>query len=307
MVDYGNGGSYEVTMEGPFAGGGGSSAKMTTIFAEVDDWKGGTSPYFQIVTIDNISVNSKVELQMSAEQIEALSDQRIAFTCSNKGGIATLYAIGDKPSKTCEFQVTLSDVVNIGEGDSGVIQGNMISSLMPRADYNQNDPDNSSFIENKPNEDIENAKEKANAALPRTGGTMTGDIDMAGKSVTGLTNPVNDGDAVNKKHMEEQLETAKTQMTGYVDSRIKYFEVALAANAWGNTAPYKQTIVFETMKEKYRPHYGPVYSEDPSTALAEKEAWILIDELDTADGSMTFTCFEEKPAISLNVQLEVHL
>ena len=61
------------------------------------------------------------------------------------------------------------------------------------------------------------------------------------------------------------------------------------------------------MQEKYRPHYGPVYSEDTETALAEKEAWMLVDDMDTADGSVTFTCFEEKPEINVTVQMEVHL
>lgn len=307
MVDYGNGGSYEVTMDGPFSGGGGSSSKMTTIYAAANDWKGGTSPYFQIVTIENISVNSKVDLQMSAAQIEALSNQSVAFTCSNNGGIATLYAIGDKPSITCEFQVTLSDVVNIGNGESGIIQGNMVGTIMPRADYSQNDPNKADFIKNKPTEDLADAKKKANAALPRTGGMMTGNVDMGGNTLTGLAEPVNDGDAVNKKHLEEKMESAKNDMTNYVDTRLKYFEVSLSADAWeGESAPYKQTISVEGMLAKYRPHYGPVYSEGDETAIAEKEAWTLVDKMDTSDGSVTFTCFEDKPQISVNVQMEVH-
>lgn len=308
MVDYGSGGSIEVTMDGPFSGGGGSSAKMNTIFAAVNNWKGGTSPYFQIVTIENISVNSKVDLQMSAEQLEALSDQSVAFTCSNNGGIATLYAIGDKPNITCEFQVTMSDVVNIGNGESGIIQGNMVGTIMPRADYDQNDPSKADYIKNMPKENIANAIEKANAALARTGGKMTGNIDMGENAITGLKDPVNDGDAVNKKHMEETINSAKNEMTNYVDSRIKYFDVSLSADAWeGDAAPYKQTVAVDNMMAKYRPHYGPVYSENTETAIAEKEAWNLVDDMDTEDGSVTFTCLEEKPEIDITVQLEVHL
>ena len=41
--------------------------------------------------------------------------------------------------------------------------------------------------------------------LKTTGGTMTGNITMGGKKVTGLGTPTEDGDAVNKKYVEDNF------------------------------------------------------------------------------------------------------
>ena len=41
--------------------------------------------------------------------------------------------------------------------------------------------------------------------LKTSGGTMTGDIDMDGRSVTGLVDPVEDGDAVRKRYVDKNF------------------------------------------------------------------------------------------------------
>jgi hypothetical protein len=110
--EYGSGGSYSVQMEGPFAIGGGSGgARMTELHAPVANWKGGESPYSQIVALENISTNSKVSIQLSADQLELFFDQTIAFTTCNEDGVVTLFAIGDKPKADCVFQTTIEEVV----------------------------------------------------------------------------------------------------------------------------------------------------------------------------------------------------
>ena len=32
----------------------------------------------------------------------------------------------------------------------------------------------------------------------------------------------------------------------------------------------------------------------------------MVDDLDTADGSVTFTCFEDKPGVNIPIQMEVN-
>lgn len=152
MTEYGSGGSFTVTMDGPFSGGsgGGEAEKLTKIRALAESWKGGTSPYTQVVAVDGISVSSKVEIHMSAEDLDKLSNQRITFTVENKGGTVTIFAIGDKPNTDCEFQVTLSNILNVTGEAIDAIRGNTISTNNPQSDYEQDNAAEASFIKNKP-------------------------------------------------------------------------------------------------------------------------------------------------------------
>ena len=110
-LQYGSGGGISVAMEGPFGGGGGSVVKLTQITLPAANWKGGESPYFQVVAVDNVSVNSKVDLQPSVEQLEIFHDKDLAFSTENDGGVVTVYAIGDKPSNDYTIQATIMEVV----------------------------------------------------------------------------------------------------------------------------------------------------------------------------------------------------
>jgi hypothetical protein len=97
-------------MEGPF-GGSGTAVKLTEITLLAANWKGATSPYSQVVDIEDISVSSQVDLQLSVEQLEAFRNMVVAFTVENNGGVVTAYAIGDKPEEDYTFQATVMEVV----------------------------------------------------------------------------------------------------------------------------------------------------------------------------------------------------
>lgn len=107
---YGNGGTITVSMEGPF-GGSGTAVKLTEITLLAANWKGAISPYSQVVGIEDISVSSQVDLQLSVEQVEAFRNKTVAFTVENNGGVVTAYAIGDKPEEDYTFQATVMEVV----------------------------------------------------------------------------------------------------------------------------------------------------------------------------------------------------
>ena len=82
--------------------------------------------------------------------------------------------------------------------------------------------------------------------------------------------------------------------------------LTLSANGWSSSTPYTQTVAVEGILGTDTPHYSVVYSADTETALAQKEAFAMVDDLDTTDGSVKFTCFEEKPEVDLTIQLEVN-
>jgi hypothetical protein len=64
-------------------------------------------------------------------------------------------------------------------------------------------------------------------------------------------------------------------------------------------------VAVEDITEDDCPRYGPVYSHNYETARMQREAFGCIDDLETMNGNVTFTCFDEKPAADLTVQMEV--
>ena len=119
------------------------------------------------------------------------------------------------------------------------------------------------------------------AYVHRTGDTMTGPLNVIA--------PTENAHAANK---------------GYVDEKRKLFVTTLTANNWeGNAAPYTQRIGIEGILSTDRPHYGAVYDADNETRMAQKEAFALVDDLDTENGAVVFTCFEDKPSVNLTIFL----
>lgn len=208
-----------------------------------------------------------------------------------------------------------------------IIRGNTVGTTMPRADYAETNPKSAAYIKNKPDEAIQkaqktaddavtaagnaqtaadnaqtaadnaqtaadNAQNTANDALPKAGGTMTGDIVMGGKQITDLADPTENAHAANK---------------GYVDEKRKVFTTTLTVNDWeGDKAPYTQRIGIEGILSTDTPHYGVVFDEDQDTRLAQREAFAMVDDLDTEDGAVIFTCFDDKPDVNIPIQMEVN-
>ncbi len=69
-------------------------------------------------------------------------------------------------------------------------------------------------------------------ALPTTGGTMTGSIEMSGQSITGLATPTEDTDAVNKSYVDGQI----TEISSSLDSVKSAAESAQTAADNAQTA-----------------------------------------------------------------------
>ena len=109
-------------------------------------WVGNGDTYSQVVGLPGVSLNTKVDLQPTPEQLEEFHYLTLGFVAENEGGIVTVYAIGDKPTNDHTIQVTLTEVEAEGK-----IRGNTVGTTIPRADWNQEDPTKADFIKNKPN------------------------------------------------------------------------------------------------------------------------------------------------------------
>jgi hypothetical protein len=127
--------------------------------------------------------------------------------------------------------------------------------------------------------------------LDKTGGNVTGNIDMGGKRVVNLGEPVNAEDAVRKS---------------YVDKKHEEFQIIVLASAWTGSGPYTQTVALNGILNTDKPHWDVLLSADTATAIAEEEAFAIISKLDTSNGSVLLTCLEEKPDINVTIQMEVN-
>lgn len=181
--------------------------------------------------------------------------------------------------------------------------------------------------------------------LSTNGGTMAGDIDMDGRKITGLVDPVEDGDAARKRYVDTEISTAAGNaetnakdaslpkaggtMTGDIsmggnavkglkapaagtDAATKGYVdgkrktfTATVGTGWTGSGPYTQTVAVAGVLASDMPHVVPVYDADNTTAQAQREAWGCVSRGVAAAGGIQFTCFEDKPETAIPIQIEV--
>ena len=190
------------------------------------------------------------------------------------------------------------------------IQGNTVGTPMPRTDFNQVNPAKADYLKGRDDllQLIQDAHTAGNIA-----GTAAGDAQTAADNAqTAADNAQTAADNAQTAaddamtaagNAQTRAENAEANAKIYADSLHKIFTVAVPASGWSASAPYTQTIAVEGILATDTPHWGVVYSD---AALAEKEAFSVVDELDTAAGSVTFTCYEEKPGVDLTILMEVN-
>ena len=68
--------------------------------------------YGQAVTVKNANItpNSKVDLQLSSEQMVIFYEKDLAFVAENEDGEVTVYCIGQIPENDYELQATVTEV-----------------------------------------------------------------------------------------------------------------------------------------------------------------------------------------------------
>lgn len=93
--------------------------------------------------------------------------------------------------------------------------------------------------------------------------------------------------------------------TNYSPERFVRTETLTDSEWTGEDAPYTQTIYINGITANDTPHIGLVMSDDIDVAMAQMEAWSTVCKAITIGGGIVFTCFEDKPEVSLTVQIEV--
>lgn len=88
--------------------------KSATAFLPAANWVNvSVGLYSQNVTINGVTVSSKVDLQPTALQIVELQNADIAFMTENNDGVITVYAIGGKPEVDYTMQALITEVMPV--------------------------------------------------------------------------------------------------------------------------------------------------------------------------------------------------
>lgn len=90
-----------------------SPIKSTTVTLSASKWVDTTYGYSQVVTMNGITPNSKVDLQPSPDQLADLTENNISLTTSNDNGVVTIHAIGSHPSSDMTVQVQITEVIHV--------------------------------------------------------------------------------------------------------------------------------------------------------------------------------------------------
>lgn len=83
------------------------------------------------------------------------------------------------------------------------------------------------------------------------------------------------------------------------------YTATLTAEGWSASAPYTQTVAVAGILATDNPIVDIVLSGATETAQNELEAWGNISRIQTQDGNILATCFDDKLTVALNVQLKV--
>lgn len=122
---------------------------------------------------------------------------------------------------------------------------------------------------------------------------------------TSETNPLsaNQGRLLNEDIREHKIKRASLDETGHVYHGVT---TATITNQWsGSVAPFTQEVTVNGIRVDDSPFITVVYSEDVTRAIAQKEAYNLIDSAVTETNKIIFKCFEDAPTEPLNIQIKV--
>ena len=258
------------------------------------------------------SASSTNNLNVLRGKIASLSPYALDQTLSVAGSAADAKAVGDALEKKVGF-TDIVDNLNTNDPDlplsakQGVALKNSIAQVQvlteeaiglvqDEARVAKNTADSAKTAAEDAQNYANTAQETAEAKMSPDGSVpMTGNLDMGANKVVNVLDPEADTDAANK---------------GYVDSRsFKPEDIKLKADSWASTtgeAPFFQEVLVDGILATDKPHWGVVYSSVQDTRKLEKEAYTLVDDMDTEDNKVIFTCFEERPGIDLTSQMEVN-
>lgn len=118
------------------------------------------------------------------------------------------------------------------------------------------------------------------------------------------------------QELEQYCENAQETLEGNVAINLlnqintkankkKNWNISLDTEWTGIEAPYTKTVTVLGILATDEAHVDLIYTGNLEDMINEENNFSRIRKVDSADDSLTFMCFEEKPEISLNLRVEV--
>ncbi len=90
------------------------------------------------------------------------------------------------------------------------------------------------------------------------------------------------------------------------ETAVNTYTATIGTNwATAETGEYSQTISVPGILSMDNPIVDVVLSSEKELALSQLEAWGCVSKIETSDGSITATCFEDMPGVAIPIQLKV--
>lgn len=109
-----------------------------------------------------------------------------------------------------------------------------------------------------------------------------------------------------QQDVTQNFSSLQTNVNNQVSSIKGVKTVTLAASKWSASAPYTQSVSVPGVESSDTPVIALYISGSPSAATvkAQKKAFGYLDRATTAAGSITFYCYEKKPAADFTVSVK---
>lgn len=102
--------------------------------------------------------------------------------------------------------------------------------------------------------------------------------------------------------------TAQYKFKNYVDDKRKVFTGTLEPTGWlAYSGFYIYQLTINGILETDNPHISPLYNIDMSSETVKSiaEEWAKVTTAITVNGGILFVCTDEKPSVSIPIQIEV--
>ena len=116
-------------------------------------------------------------------------------------------------------------------------------------------------------------------------------------------------DSKNAKNLDSKdTQDAITKINNKAEAKADTLTLTttIVASAFiGNTAPYTQKINLDGVKASDNPLVGVIFSDTPTVALEQQDSWSSVSRIQTGDGYILISCYEDKPAVNIPIQVKI--